>query len=517
MNSLSKKQNKYKLIAIGTIGVLLITGVLYLSYILLTQSADQRSQAARSKEFAIVRKSNQRDNEQQIDNDQRTSSQKTEKEQQSGNVSGDTAKRKPIFVQLHTYFNAPFGVSSSSTVGISKWGYWQITNSKLGNNPDVTYSDSPWRRKIYSITYPNMPNQWTTNFQSTFVPSTQSNMSLQKSRGSYPFIGPYNSYNPNVVKWHVQLAKNAGIDAFAVSVFDIFSDNRMSGGTYICQPAGVKNQLGGVERFKLYADVAQANQFKVFVETWVPANGDTGGGCGSIQGYEAGLVRTINQVYYPGGSLNPVIYTIDNKPVIFIGPFHGVLDVISNVERTTGKQFHWIMGTSNPEFYTDERVDSVALGHVLEPQTYVAQPNYARSRNEMADAKNRLKATSKLVGARIYGGFDDSMNLDSRNAIYQTYKPTGLKREAANGNTTFLEQLENARDAKADFYWIESWNDYGEQSQIEPSWYVDGVDRSTDPYRDLRNLAAFAGKAWNVPPLPPKSTLDPLITGKIGL
>jgi hypothetical protein len=66
------------------------------------------------------------------------------------------------------------------------------------------------------------------------------------------------------------------------------------------------------------------------------------------------------------------------------------------------------------------------------------------------------------------------------------------------------DQLKAAVAAKPRFLFIQSWNEWYEGSQIEPSTSY------SDPYLYLQILAQELGHLWQTPPLPHKQSIDPL-------
>ena len=114
------------------------------------------------------------------------------------------------------------------------------------------------------------------------------------------------------------------------------------------------------------------------------------------------------------------------------------------------------------------------------------------------------------MGLHIYPGFDDSFRTVRLSGTGNAHIPMGMRRVDADGNNVLQKQLQNASDLKVDFIWLESWNDFSEQTAIAPSLYVQGEKRS-DPFQDLKTIADYKGKTFTPAPLPPRTSIDPLM------
>lgn len=77
------------------------------------------------------------------------------------------------------------------------------------------------------------------------------------------------------------------------------------------------------------------------------------------------------------------------------------------------------------------------------------------------------------------------------------------------GGRTLAEALAAFQDYGCDFVMISSWNDWEENTAIEPGFMYDGY--AGDPYLSCRIVAAAKGLDFVPPPLPPKESVDPLM------
>lgn len=77
------------------------------------------------------------------------------------------------------------------------------------------------------------------------------------------------------------------------------------------------------------------------------------------------------------------------------------------------------------------------------------------------------------------------------------------------GGRTLAEALAAFQGYGCDFVMITSWNDWEENTAIEPGFMYDGY--AGDPYLYCRIVAAAKGVDFAPPPLPPRESVDPLM------
>ena len=299
---------------------------------------------------------------------------------------------------------------------------------------------------------------------------------------AYPLVGLYNSDDAEVVRWHIRLAKAAGIDAFLVDWWGPGSWQAAKGLTH---DAFVDVVL----------PVAEAEDFKVclFDET-------------------AQFVRNFDEVkewaalYLARFKDSPAYLHIDGKPVyaVYQVPFAPSLSVDqaeelrSYVEKRVGPVY-WIFDKiangTHPE--TGESVFVVPeewLGlHWID--AFMGYGTFSVRRVYKQDALTPLfegmTSVAHVAGHKvmlpIHPGHDNSKLQE---------KPWVIPRQ--NG-VTLQGYLEAAQDARADMVLVTSFNEWPETTIVEPSstW--------PDPYLYLRILAQWRGTTFVPPPLPPSS------------
>ncbi len=120
-----------------------------------------------------------------------------------------TKDGQPVIAYYFNYWGAPWG----KTVDRG-WDRWS-------GNPDAVIGPETWRRNIAT-----------------------------GDKITYPLIGPYDSSNPEVVRWQIKNAKSAGIDAFAIMLWTYeFDKNDIAGAKSADYPAW------GEQEWKVMKDV----------------------------------------------------------------------------------------------------------------------------------------------------------------------------------------------------------------------------------------------------------------------
>jgi hypothetical protein len=471
------------------LGVIAVVAIIGIGIVLraLSMNQDARSQAAKYPTDVTNRRKSAR---QAQNTDNTVGKVSGEKPKTEKVPKGSTAKNKsaPLYVQYHTWWGVPW-----SNAGTKKWEYWSTGNFVSTK----TYAGENWHRSISSLSNPSLKSA-VSNFSGQFRSLSSADIMNPQNIGSYPYLGLYDSADPEIMKYDIIAAKNAGIDAFAVSVFDIYSDPNCPGGQILLQP-------GGLGRFQRMLDVAQAQNFKIFLEYWVPANLNSKDPnvCGSVPSYVRGLTETLKKT-----ANHPAFLNIDGKPVVSPAGFPELISSMQQVEKDTGKNMYWMVRRAGADIASDKSVDSLVAGNILKANEYVVTADS----NELIKYIKWVKSENKgkPVGFHLYPRFDDSFRLGIDAYITQQFIPGGLRAVNGKGENVLVQQLNVAKDANADFIFLESWNDYQEQTAIAPKLYMMG-EKVSDPFADLRIIATFKGKTFTPPPLPPRTSIDPLM------
>lgn len=115
-------------------------------------------------------------------------------------------------------------------------------------------------------------------------------------------------------------------------------------------------------------------------------------------------------------------------------------------------------------------------------------------------AKTRKDFPNKKLGLWAYPAFNNSTQHGNSDPI------TWLPRR---GGQTLAEALAAFQEYGCDFIMLSSWNDWEENTAIEPGFMYDGF--TGDPYLSCRIVAAAKDRDFVPPPLPPKESVDPLM------
>lgn len=170
------------------------------------------------------------------------------------------------------------------------------------------------------------------------------------TRDYYPLIGLYDPDDPEVLRWHIRTAKAAGVDAFALSLynwwFNPLAERRLH------------------EIFRKALDVAQEENFKIAWEAWWGGQDLPG----YFNRYKDVLAHpAFYKVRYGGADL-PLIWIAPGRaPANFFGDsvaqFDGIIDAI---ERNIGPCV-WAINNGTGFDYTTSRSRKILMGSGTAP------------------------------------------------------------------------------------------------------------------------------------------------------
>jgi len=372
----------------------------------------------------------------------------------AGPASSPASKRPPLLAFYYTWYGTPFGPAR-------RWAHWGKPAGGLlapkGTDPNRIGS-KPGLRDIASA--------------------------------AYPLIGPYDSRQREVVRWHVRLAKAAGIDGFLVDWWG---------------PGGWQKPPG--QTYKAFVDVllpiAEEENFKVCLCDELPQ---------FFNGFDK--VVTWTAEYLDRFRRSPAYLHIDGQPVYYIYQvWQGKMSVaqcrrlIRTVERRSGPVF-WIVdkmrcrltrAPNSPSgrelFFPD---DWLAVREIDALGGYATFSNLrVHEARDLGVLFARLVRQARAAGKKVLLPIHPGHNNSKFNN-----KPYVIPRRAGRTLEGFLRA---ASDAGADFLAVTSFNEWPETTVVEPAWTW------PDPYRYLGILARFTGKTFRPPPLPPVKALDPAI------
>jgi hypothetical protein len=282
-----------------------------------------------------------------------------------------------------------------------------------------------------------------------------------------PLIGYYNSDNPDVVRWHIRLAKAAGIEAFLVSWW---------GGANISGKAFEQTILpvAAEEKFKV-AMCCELAQFHHDVKV---------------------LARQVSDVLRRVKD-NPAYLRVDGKPVVYLYqvPFAPKLTPETFAELTQGVEgVYWMM----------DKIGNAKDDVLIFPEAWLKIPEIPMigfygtfsvrriwKHDELAPHYSRLVKQAHAAGKKAFlpahPGLDNS-------GIQSPYFI--IPRD---DGATLRGYLRAITDAGADVALVTSFNEWPETTIVEPSssW--------ADPYFYLKLLADWKGVTFAAPPLPEKT------------
>jgi hypothetical protein len=291
-----------------------------------------------------------------------------------------------------------------------------------------------------------------------------------------PLVGLYDSADPLIAEWHVQLAKAAGIDVFLVDWWDTHNalDQNVDRGIVA---AASKHGF----KFALLDERAQFHQ--------------------KFEDYQVMLARALKRY-----KDHPAYLRLEGRPVVYlyqvaakpslgaaqfpllkrhveaeVGPVYWIVDKIAHDAKAANAGDHDRDKRIPADWLATPGVDSFAF--------YSAFSNFrAHEYDVLAGRYRYLTKLAHDAGKKmllpVHPGHDNSHFVD---------KPYVMPRR---GGQTLRDYLRAAADAGADYIMVTSWNEWPESTVVEPSssW--------PDPYQYLKILAEWKGVSFTAPPLP---------------
>lgn len=291
-----------------------------------------------------------------------------------------------------------------------------------------------------------------------------------------PLAGLYDSADPVIADWHVQLAKAAGVDAFLVDWWDTHNelDRNVDRGIVA---AAAKHGF----KFALLDERAQFHQ--------------------KLEDYQAMLARSLKRY-----KDLPCYLRIDGKPVVYLyqvaaGPGLTAVEfplLRKQVESEVGPVY-WIVDKIAHDAKAASSGDPAREKHI--PADWLATPGvdsfafystfshfreheYAALVGRYRYLTNLAHDAGKKMLLPVHPGHDNSHFSDD---------PYVMPRR---DGQTLRDFLRAATDAGADYIMVTSWNEWPESTVVEPSssW--------SDPFLYLKILAEWKGLTFVAPKMP---------------
>jgi hypothetical protein len=283
-----------------------------------------------------------------------------------------------------------------------------------------------------------------------------------------PLIGYYDSRDKDVVRWHMQCAKAAGVDAFLVSWW---------GGA----------NVSGKAFEQVILPAAEAEQFKVAM-------------CSELAQFHGDTARLAREM---GTTLkrmtaNPFYLRVEGKPVVYL--YQVPYDPTLTIERF-GILQRGIEAETGPIYWLFDKVTN-AGNKMNIPKEWLAVPEiqmfgfygtfsikrewkYDRLLSDYTRVVNAAHAAGKKICVPAHPGHDNS-----------GFRPDDYFVMPRDNGETLRGYLRLATDAGADAIMLTSFNEWPETTVVVPSssW--------ADPYQYLKILAEWKGKPFASPPPP---------------
>jgi len=353
--------------------------------------------------------------------------------------------------------------------------------TQSGARPDILVQYHYWWKVPSSCPTANPPGDWkhwvqwwTSDDGCKFRGGT--NWLREVSTTAYPIIGPYeNGTNLEIFRWHIKLAKAAGITAFMVSPTP----------GYHAENVDLVNKLLAMMR------IAYEENFKIGFEMWMP---DASQYLADWYSDAKSNIDTFKASPYAS-----VLYKVDSLVVVWFNLF-ARFDTDANLVSNLFNQkqaYYWFGGNQTMDEMNSMR-NAITNGSKI---TQIADYNQgsptgcAYYSGDVSDRLNIYGANGYLRVAHAFPYMDES-----------GAHITNPRRCLSNNGAELANYFSEVITGNAAVAIVESWNDFLERTAIEPGmdinpWQNTGQEQiyKGDPYRTLKQIAAWKGVEWQTP------------------
>ncbi|MDR3708552.1 MAG: hypothetical protein P4L33_09635 [Capsulimonadaceae bacterium] len=361
----------------------------------------------------------------------------------------------PLYImEYHIWWRSPYGHS-----GRAGYIHWDIAD-----DVDTAHGNALWMRRTHHV--------------------------------GYPAAGLYNSEEEGIIRWQLQCMKNAGVDGVFVQLFPDW----VNGNNFVCDKI-----------FERVLRIAGEVGIKVGVHD-------------EVQFRDKRPAQRPEQFSKRAGDLlkkygsDPSFLRINGRPAYafqFWSNFEGrmtneqLAQTLDAAEKIAGQPICWMpFHASSPSLYALPEVrGAVMTANSLFIKRKVTSFYPADESLDWAGFDKWLAPYQKVladfpdkaIGLWGYAGFNDSPRCNAN----------GFNWMPRRGGKTLVELLRRYVSETPRFILLSSWNDWDENTALEPGLQFDGY--AGDPYLYCRILAATKGKQFVPPALPPKEAVDPWI------
>lgn len=310
----------------------------------------------------------------------------------------------------------------------------------------------------------------------------------------YPFLGPYDASQREIIRWQLMTAKAAGIKTLHVHLWASLWDDGadftplpifervLEEAAKLNYPVGVHDEIA----FRR-PPITRAQQIESCVRR------------------TATLVKRYGQ--HPGWAKRQgqPEYYFQNWGK-WVSP-ENIEKWTAAVEAQAGKVW-WMLEMGPDETYWKIPAIRTVLGPnnsgFIHKEPYGAGPHpWDTLAEELRGARDMARRLGKEFGVLVYTRFNDHNDRG---------KPGRTRIDAEEGEF-FRKGLAQALSVNPDFIMATQWNDLEESGFIEPGWDFDGF--RGDPYRWCRFTAAAVGQVFAPAPLPARLCVDPALRRRV--
>lgn len=317
-----------------------------------------------------------------------------------------------------------------------------------------------------------------------------------KSPVGYPMIGLYNAEDRNVIRWQLQCMQNTGVDGTFVQMFPEWNNGKTFDRTFIWEKI-----LEEAEKLNYKVGMHDEVQFRIGkpAQKW-DVMGLRIGEFIKKYGHSKAFLKINNQPAVAFQFWDRFKKTMSNEDL---------LKMINLAETTAGMDIYWILHVAPSEsLFALDQIDAFipmantnALNHRVKGYTENPVMDWDMMAGQLDGIeKMHARYPKRNIGLWVYGGFEESPKAqgDNRDNIRWTKRDQGR---------TLMATLERYEKIKPDFHILTSWNDWQENTAIEPGWQSDTLDG--DPYFYCKLMGKLKGVTFTAPPLPVKESVDP--------
>ena len=332
-------------------------------------------------------------------------------------------------------------------------------------------------------------------FPGKYDPSKMSGERREIASGDYPLIGPYDTSDPEIVRWHMKLARAAGIDGLIVSWWKSPKPDKL----YDWQASLFE---------KVILPSAESEGMKVCVLDEYAHYAED---------FDALVSRASDHL--PGFAAHPAYLRVNDQPVWFVYQVGDdwltppkALEYCRAVEKKVGPVY-WIFDrmravpTDEPGFPDGMRLKAEDLWLAI-PEIdcvgsrglygHVRATGYEEQRLLFEDYTQSVRASGKAVMLPISPG---------RSNFAASDEPIIVSRR---DGAQYRDSIRAAKAAGPDIIAVRSFNEWQEMTGIEPSTTY------RDPFMYLKITATIRGAKWKTPAFPSLRSLDPAAVSRVG-